>query len=168
MPQLPKSVQMAAIGKFCCRDHWPSSTSVLSSPNSQNLSKWPPLENSAGITGSLVKVFCHAPTLKICPNGRHWKFCCRHHWPSDTSVLSCPNSQNLSKWPPLGVVQVLEYFGIFWNILEYFGIFWNILEYFGIFWHTLEYFGKNWIILEYFGIFSNIFEYFEIYWNNLE
>ena len=22
MPQLPKSVQMAAIGKFCCRDHW--------------------------------------------------------------------------------------------------------------------------------------------------
>ena len=66
------------------------------------------------------------------------------------------------------IVDILEYFGIFWNTLEHFGIFLKILECFGVFLNVLEYSWMFWNIPNYFEIFLTILEYSSIFWNVLQ
>ena len=57
---------------------------------------------------------------------------------------------------------ILEYFGIFWNIME-----WNILEYYGIFQDIMEY-SRSLLfhfILEYSKIFQNVTKYSKVFKN---
>ncbi len=64
-----------------------------------------------------------------------------------------------SSYPALvGLIGIIVYHGISWNIVEYRGTSWNIMEYRGIAWNSY-YQGLSWNVMEYRGILWNSMEF---------